>query len=47
MNIPRIIPPSQRRCADVAREARATHCRCVVYRNRVVLLPRKPVEQPA
>lgn len=36
----RILPPSKRRCADVAREAKATNCRCVVYRNRVVLLPR-------
>jgi hypothetical protein len=36
-----ILPPSKRRCADIAREAKAINSRCVVIRNRVVMLPFK------
>ena len=47
MRAPQILPPSKRRCADVAREAKAANSRCVVIRNRVVMLPCKIVERAA
>lgn len=45
MNTPRIIPPSLRLVADVAREAKDAHCRIRIMRNRVVMLPRKAANQ--
>jgi len=45
MRTPQIIPPSKRRCADIVREAKATNSRCVVIRNRVVMLPCKGMER--
>jgi hypothetical protein len=36
-----ILPPSKRRCADLAREAKATGSRIVIMRDRLVMLPRK------
>lgn len=45
MNTPRIVPPSFRLVADVAREAKAINSRIVIMRNRVVMLPRKAANQ--
>jgi hypothetical protein len=45
MNIPRIVPPSLRLVADVAREAKAINSRIVIMHNRVVMLPRKAANQ--
>jgi hypothetical protein len=42
-----ILPPSKRRCSDVAREAKDSNSRCVVIRNRVVMLPCKTAERAA
>jgi hypothetical protein len=36
-----ILPPSKRRCADLAREAKASGSRIVILRDRLVMIPRK------
>ena len=45
MNIPRIVPPSLRLVADVAREAKATQSMVRILHNRVVILPRKAANE--